>query len=351
MKTYNIFTITFLTLLFINCGGEKKQERNLFTIQIANAKKNYTTNQTLSLDLTNRKEKEITAINYSLDNNVLETVKGSGKLEVELQNLRLGKHIIKAEVTHEDGFAITTKTITIVASKPPKIYNYEILETYPHDITAYTQGLEFRGDTLYESTGQYKQSTIRKTDLKTGKVFLNKKLDDKFFGEGLTILDNKVYQLTWLKKTGLIYDPETLTQQRTFSYGKSTQGWGLCNDGENIYKSDGTEKIWTLDKETLVEKKYIEVYTHTSKVDTINELEMVKNKIYANIYRKDAIAIINPENGAVEGVINLKGLKSKVTKHPKLDVLNGIAYKGEENILYVTGKNWDKLFKIKIIEK
>ena len=134
-------------------------------------------------------------------------------------------------------------------------------------------------------------------------------------------------------------------------YGKSKEGWGLCNNGEKIFKSDGSQKIWQLNSNTLAEEEYIEIYTNTSKIDSVNELEWVEGKIYANIYQKDAIAIVNPNTGAVEGVINLKGLKDKVTQHKSLDVLNGIAYKGEKNILYITGKNWDKLFKIEIAIK
>ena len=134
-------------------------------------------------------------------------------------------------------------------------------------------------------------------------------------------------------------------------YGASKEGWGLCNNGTAIYKSDGTEKIWTLNSNTLAEESYIELYTNTSKIPKVNELEWVDGKIYANIWQKDAIAIVNPINGAVEGVIDMKGLQAQVTQHETLDVLNGIAYKGEPNILYVTGKNWDKLFKIEVVEK
>ena len=177
------------------------------------------------------------------------------------------------------------------------------------------------------------------------------KLADQYFGEGLTILNNKIYQLTWRENTGFIYNLETMEQTGTFVYGKSKEGWGLCQDGVNIYKSDGTDKIWTLNPNTLAEKDYIEIFTNTSKISSVNELEWVEGKIYANVYQQGSIAIINPQNGAVEGVINLTDLKDKVTQHPKLDVLNGIAYKGEENILYITGKNWDKLFKVEIIEK
>src|SRR5699024_8004562 len=153
------------------------------------------------------------------------------------------------------------------------------------------------------------------------------------------------------ENTGFIYDLGNMEQTGTFVYGKSKEGWGLCNDGKNIYKSDGTEKIWTLNPNTLAAIDYIEIFTNTSRILSVNELEWVEGKIYANVYQQGSVAIINPKNGAVEGIIDLQDLKDQVTQHPKLDVLNGIAYKGEPNILYVTGKNWDKLFKLEVVEK
>jgi glutamine cyclotransferase len=150
---------------------------------------------------------------------------------------------------------------------------------------------------------------------------------------------------------GFIYDLNTLEKTGNFAYNQSKEGWGLCNDGSSLYKSDGTSKIWRLNGKTLAEEDYIEMYTNTSKIDSVNELEWVDGLIYANIYKKDAIAMLDPSNGAVLGVLNLSSLKMKALQHNKLDVLNGIAYKGEKNILYVTGKNWDKLFKIEIFKK
>ena len=254
-------------------------------------------------------------------------------------------------LTYKDQYEISKK-ITVLSSITPKLYTYRILEEYPHDTNAYTQGLEFKNDTLYESTGQYKNSSLRKTNYKTGEIYTKISLDDAYFGEGLTILNEKIYQLTWREKTGFIYDLNTLRKIGSFVYGRSSEGWGLCQDGESIYKSDGTQRIWRLNANTLNEEGFIEIYTNSSKIKSVNELEWVNGKIYANIYLRDAIAIVDPKNGAVEGVIDLTSLKNKVSvSNPKDEVLNGIAYNGEENTLYVTGKNWNKLFKIKIFEK
>ncbi len=351
MNFHKLLIMTLLTAVAASCGNDSTTKIDLFDVEIVNAQKRYITSETLEVQLKNKKNKTVTSVTYFLNDKEIASVNGNTVTKLNLQEVKLGTQIIKAEITHEDGVAEDYASVTVVSSIKPKLYGYKILETYPHDIAAYTQGLEFVGDDLYESTGQYKMSSLRKVDLKTGEVLKKTELAPSFFGEGLTVLGDNVYQLTWKENVGFIYNKETLEKTGQFTYGNSKQGWGLCNDGEVIYKSDGSEKIWTLDAATQKEQDHIEVYTNTSKIDTINELEWVEGRIYANIYQKDAIAIVDPTNGAVEGVINLKGLKDKVTQHSKLDVLNGIAYKGEPNILYITGKNWDKLFKIEVFEK
>ena len=192
---------------------------------------------------------------------------------------------------------------------------------------------------------------MRKVDYKTGTVLENIDLSKTYFGEGLTVLNNKIYQLTWQSGSGFIYDTETFTKTGSFKDGKSIEGWGLCNDGSMLWKSDGTEKIWILDPETLVEKEYIQAYTNKGKISNLNELEWVNGKIFSNRYQKNGVAIINPVNGAIEGVIDFSPLKNKVQQHEDLDVLNGIAYNPATNTIFVTGKHWNKLFEVSIIEK
>ncbi|MDX1461972.1 MAG: glutaminyl-peptide cyclotransferase [Marinirhabdus sp.] len=345
MTAYNRIILIFLALVSIACEEEINNPDAYFSIEIDNEKKVYAPSETITVALQNKKNVEIAATNFSFDDVEISAT------SIPLAQQKMGKHTITATVMVDGKEYEVTKQITVVAPKAPMVYSYTVLETYPHDPKAYTQGLEFSNDTLYESTGQFKQSTLRKTDYLTGEVLQSEAIGDSYFGEGLTIVGSKIYQLTWKSGNGFIYNKDTFEKTGTFVYGESKQGWGLCNNGSAIFKSDGTEKIWTLDKETLAERSYIEVYTNRSKIDTINELEWVDNRIYANVYRKDAIAVVNPENGAVEAVVNLKGLKNQVTQHPELDVLNGIAYKGEPDILYVTGKNWDKLFKIRIEKK
>lgn len=347
MKFYNVFVFISI-LVFASCKDDTKNPAEAFSIEIKDAKESYKTEDILQLSIKNKKNKTIESISYTLDS---ESIGTSENASVPLKDKKLGRHFLRATITADGEIYEVRKEFVIMSSVKPKLYSYKILEEYPHDVAAYTQGLEFENDTLYESTGQRKQSTLRQVDYKTGKSLKIVPLADSYFGEGLTILNNKIYQLTWQGGKGFIYDLKTLEQKGNFVYNDSKEGWGLCNDGTNIYKSDGTEKIWTLNSETLAEEDYIEIYTNTAKIKSVNELEWVNGKIYANIYQKDAIAIVNPENGAVEGVINLSTLKDNVTKHDQLDVLNGIAYKGEENVLYVTGKNWDKLFKIEVVRK
>ena len=350
MRIAKLLFITAVVFFYINCEEKIESSNDLFEITIKDAKKTYTTNDTFSVSVINKKTREIDSVAYYMNKNMISSSKKLSETTISLSNQKLGVRSLHAKIyTEENEYDISIK-VTILSTITPKLYTYKILEEYPHDIDAYTQGLEFNNGILYESTGQYKKSSLRKTNFETGEVINVVNLSDPYFGEGLTIINNKIYQLTWREKTGFIYNLETMEKKGSFVYGKSKEGWGLCNNGTSIYKSDGTEKIWKLNANTLGEEDYIEIYTNTSKIKSVNELEWVEGKIYANIYEKDAIAIVNPANGAVEGVIDFTSLKNHVSKLKIDEVLNGIAYKGEPNILYITGKNWDKLFKVEIIE-
>lgn len=342
------FTIG-LTLILFSCGGNK-EESNPFGVKILNSKPAYTTADKISFAIENSQGKKIDSAVYFLDTQRLGNNTGEA-FELSLEKQKMGLRKIHAQIfTGKKEYTVAADVLHLAATAP-KLYTYKIINEYPHDMDAYTQGLEFVGDTLYESTGQYGKSSLRKTDYKTGKVLQQINLDRTYFGEGITVLNSKIYQLTWREKVGFIYQLDNLEKTGSFVYSKSPEGWGLCNDGKRIYKSDGTEKIWTLNSENLTEESYIEIYTNTSRIESVNELEWVDGKIFANIYQRNAIAIINPDNGAVEGVIDVSDLQNKVSQHQFLDVLNGIAYKGEPNRLFVTGKNWDKLFEIEYFEK
>ena len=331
-------------MAFISCGSKSDQKKNDFSIKTNAKKGNISNNETLKLSLENLKNLKIDSVSYYLNDKKINT-------SVSLNNMKLGKHILEAKVYTGGKKQNILSNVTILNSELPKVYTYKIINEYPHDITSYTQGLEFYNDTLYESTGQRTESKLRKLDYKTGKVIKNIDLADEYFGEGLTILNNKVFQLTWQKGTGFVYDVETFEKLSSFRYGNSKEGWGLCNHNNKIYKSDGTEKIWLLNSESLIEQEYIQVYTNKGKIVGINEMEWIDGKIYANRFQKDGVAIINPKNGAVIGVIDFKPLKALVKQHQGLDVLNGIAYNPKTKTIFVTGKRWNKLFEVEIMEK
>lgn len=350
-----LFTLVLSTLLFFlttSCNNKKATGSELFDVTIKNIQKTYTPADNFKVSVVNKKNTTIDSLEYFFDSRKITSLNTNSDLTIDLKNEKLGNRSLEIKIYSGTTVYEISKKITILSSITPKLYTYRILKEYPHDTNAYTQGLEFKNDTLYESTGQYKNSSLRKTNYKTGEIYTKISLDDAYFGEGLTILNEKIYQLTWREKTGFIYDLNTLRKTGSFVYGRSSEGWGLCQDGKSIYKSDGTQRIWKLNANTLNEEDFIEIYTNSSRIKSVNELEWVNGKIYANIYLRDAIAIVDPKNGAVEGVIDLTSLKNKVSvSNPKDEVLNGIAYNGEENTLYVTGKNWNKLFKIKIFEK
>ncbi len=351
MNIYKLLLVTILSVFLGSCKDKPTPANDLFELSIKNLKKTYTQDDSFSFSVINKKGTAIDSVSYYLTNDQINSDTTLSEVSVSLKNQKLGSRKIIAKIYSEGNLFVVSKKISVLSNIKPKIYSYKILEEYPHDDQAYTQGLEFHDGILYESTGQYGKSSLRKTNYETGEVYKNVPLQDAFFGEGLTIINNKVYQLTWKEKMGFIYNLETLEKTGSFIYGKSKEGWGLCNDGNVIYKSDGTQKIWTLNANTLGEEDFIEIYTNTSKIKSVNELEWVEGKIYANIYLKDAVAIVNPKDGAVEGVIDFTTLKNHIGEHKEDEVLNGIAYKGEPNILYVTGKNWEKLFKVEIIEK
>ncbi len=231
----------------------------------------------------------------------------------------------------------------------PKQYSFRVLNVYPHDPLAFTQGLEYRGGFLYEGTGLPGRSTLRKENLSTGEVLESVALGPELFGEGITANGQHVIQLTWQSHVGFVYDQATFRKLLTFGY--SGEGWGLANDGRVIYMSDGTSQIRCLDPITFEEQRRITVRDGNQPVTMLNELECVRNEIYANIWHSDRIARISPASGLVVGWIDLSGLVSKQGMRDNEAVLNGIAYDSMGDRLFVTGKLWPKLFEIKVIPK
>ena len=241
------------------------------------------------------------------------------------------------------------KKSSVSQSVEPLFYTYEVVAEYPHQRTSYTQGLQFVDGELWEGTGEYGRSQLLRTDLATGKVLQSKKLSKEEFGEGITVLGDKIYQLTWLNGKLHIYDKATLRHLATHTY--KGEGWGLTSDGEKLYMSDGTNYIRVLNPTTLAQERRFGVTLRGQSLQNLNELEWIDGKIWANVYTTDYIVIINPENGVVEGVINLAGILPASEQDSKTDVLNGIAYDATTKRIFVTGKNWSKLFEIRLISQ
>jgi len=337
-----------LLLFFLGCGGNSDPAKH-FSIQLEN--KTLQQNQSVGVSIKNKKDIEISNIRYFMDGK--ELMLDNGKLTLDLPTL--GNKILTVKFDIEGETVEIEEKLKLLAASAPEVYTYEILNTYPHDPKAYTQGLEFHNGVLYESTGKRGASTLRKVNYETGEVLQKIDLDKTVFGEGITIMDNKLYQLTWQSGMGYVYNIPDLEKVKDFSYGKSREGWGLCNDGQKIFKSDGTEKIWFLNPVTLEETGHIETVTNKSIFNMANELEYVDGKIYANVYQKESMMIIDATSGAIEGVVNFGGLKSKVSRGAEWDdtnsVLNGVAWHPERKTFFVTGKNWDKLFEVNIFKK
>ncbi|OCB74893.1 glutaminyl-peptide cyclotransferase [Flavobacterium crassostreae] len=350
MKKHNALYIILLSSILSSCGDTKKTENSLFSFDTSQFKTHYLSQDTLNLSILNPSSKPIDSVCYYINDQRAGTNKTTAPFTFSLKDQKLGYQNLKALVYYGGKNAQATARVELVSAVQTSLLQYKIVATHPHDSLSFTEGLEFYKDTLYESTGQKGNSYFRKYDYKTGRIFKQVDLESNYFGEGITFINNKLYQLTWQEKTGFIYHANTLKLEKTFAYTKEIEGWGMTNDGKNIYQSDGTEKIWTVNPDNQQMLDYINVYSGNTKIKAINELEYIDGKIYANVWQKDAIAVINPKNGTVESIIDLSGLRKLVT-NSAAEVLNGIAYNPKTKTIFVTGKNWNKMFEITVSEK
>jgi glutamine cyclotransferase len=226
----------------------------------------------------------------------------------------------------------------------PPVFTYTVVHTYPHDSGAYTQGLVYLDGGLYEGTGLNGQSSLRRVDLETGEVLQQHDLAPEYFGEGVAVLGDRIFQLTWQSQLGFVYDRESFAPLRTFEY--STEGWGLTHDGSRLIMSDGTATLYFRDPETLAETGRVEIRDGETPIVRLNELEYVDGQVYANVWLTDRIARIDPQTGRVTAWIDLSGLRPAETLAQNGAVLNGIAYEAASDRLFVTGKLWPSLFEI-----
>jgi len=229
----------------------------------------------------------------------------------------------------------------------PIMYSVKVVKEYPHDVTSYTQGLFFHDGNMYESTGQWGKSTFRKVNINDGKPLRRLNFDRKYFVEGSVVFDGKLYILTWTDRVVFVYDPKTLSYVKTCRY--SREGWVLTTDGSNLIASDGSSKLYFMDADLNVVRT-LKVTLNGSAVKFLNELEYIDGKVWANVYLSDLIYVIDPKSGKVESVVSCKGLLPKKLRREDTDVLNGIAYDSVNGKLYLTGKNWPRLYEVELVK-
>jgi len=260
-----------------------------------------------------------------------------------------GRKSIKA-VAFRGGKARTSvaRFMIILSDIVPKTYGFKVVNEFPHDRAAFTQGLFYDNGLLYEGTGQETGSTLREVELKTGKVMRQLNLSADLFGEGITLFKDRIYQVTWRSKVGFIYDKSTFSQINKIYY--QSEGWGLTTMNDHIVMSDGSNVLYIIEPEMFTVVSRLEVYNNEKMVDQLNELEYINGEIWANIWNTDLIARIDPATGKIIGYIDLKGILKDPDTDTSINVLNGIAWDSAGGRIFVTGKNWPKLFEIRVIE-
>ncbi|TKB95769.1 glutaminyl-peptide cyclotransferase [Pedobacter cryophilus] len=345
-NTYRIVAICFLSL-FIACK-QKSNSNSTSSFISPESGEIVKSGQPISLRLSFT-DGLVDSIQYFVDTSKVETILDTTAFQLKTENYSLGSRLITAKIFRKGISEEVTANIIIVSSKKPDQYGYQIIKTFPHSVTSYTQGLEYHDGVFYESDGEANYSSLRKVAL-DGTVLKQQDID-QYFAEGMTVIANKIIQLTYTEKVIFEYDRATFKLLKTIPYNHAEEGWGLAFDGETVYNTDGTNRIFLLDKNTYLPTGMIEVYDDKGPVSQLNELEWVEGKLYANIYQSELVAIINPKTGEVEAYINLIGLPKGPVDDEGNNVLNGIAYDKAGKRLFVTGKKWDKLFQIELVKQ
>ena len=292
----------------------------------------------------------IDSIRWFVDGKWFKTTKGED-ITWNTGGQTTGTHRIEAVTYYVSGQRENTLTsVLLLASQIPKQYTYKVMQIYPHDTKAYTQGLLFDDGFLYESTGQKGESTLRKVNLQTGEPVQMIHLSSEMFGEGLALLDDKLVQLTWQNQVAFVYQKSDFKLLNTISY-PMREGWGLTFDGTHLLMTDGSATLYFLDKDFLAEVRRLEVCDNNGLVRELNELEYINGELWANVYQTNYILRIDPKTGVVTGRIDMSGLLNDSDQKTGTDVLNGIAYDEKTGKIYVTGKNWPKLFEIQVISR
>ncbi len=356
MNKINIILASFL-FIFSSCSNtEKKQtnhkhnvikESNPIQISISPSSGKIIVGDQIEIEVISTNTINIDSVFYYINNELINTEqKSNTKLELATSKYGIGRKNIKVTSYIAGKSHVRITSISVLPKDVAKNKSYKIINTYPHDNQAYTQGLIFVEGFLYESTGLNNKSTIRKVNLLNGEIIQSLTVNQDVFGEGITIFQDKIIQLTWQAHKGFVYDKNTFKLLHEFSY--ASEGWGLTHNDKRLIMSDGTNILYFLEPQTYTVTSSIEVFDNEGPVMQLNELEYFNDKIYANIYQSDKIAEIDPNTGIVLAYINLANILPDSDYSRDTDVLNGIAYDKTTKKIYVTGKKWSKLFEIQI---
>ena len=352
---FPIVLILSLLVTFFSCSNKsnKRPRKPVSTITVQPAKQNYVFGDKISVEVTTKlKDGELKSVQLLYNN---ELIKESAETDFKADNISLntvGTVTLNVNAEKTDGLKNSrSKIVNVNSDVVPQQMTYEVVNNYPHLKTSYTQGLEYYKGFLYEGTGENGHSKLMKININTGEPLNSIDMDDKYFGEGITILKDKIYQLTYHAKKGFVYDINSFAVIDSFSY-PSVEGWGLTNDGTNLIMSDGTNVLTWLNPNDFSVVKKLQVANNRGIMNNLNELEYVNGMIYANIYTTNIIVKIDVSNGKVLDEIDLSGLIDMYhRKEDRIDYLNGIAYDSEHNKMYVTGKLYPKLFEVKFVSK
>ncbi|NEU08757.1 glutaminyl-peptide cyclotransferase [Flavihumibacter sp. R14] len=355
MRLHYLSTLALLWL--ISCSPDKKTDSSDSGSSWVRPESGASVNlgDSLELKLQLNDSASVDSIVYLVDG--VRQAKSSEDLSgsMETRELPLGNRLITARIFRKGQQEEINTNIIVRSNLVPKKFGYKVRQVFDHDTSSYTQGLEYHNAYFYESDGgntpETGYSSLRRVEPASGKVLQRVDFPNTFFAEGLTLVDDKIVLLSWQNNVGLVFDKASMKQLSEFPYQNSTQGWGLCSDAKRLYKSDGSNLIYFLNRENYREEGYIEVFDNNGPVDQLNELELIDGKLYANVYNTDRVVIIDPKNGQVTGDIDMSDLLPAIYNYPGTDVLNGIAWDSKGKRLFMTGKRWAKLFQVELIEK
>ncbi len=350
---FSYFIVTLLFITFFSCSSQQKRSRKpVSTITILPEAQNYVYGNNISVKVeTKLRDGEIENIQLFYEGTLLKETREMNFTVSGIVLNKTGRNRFHVVAVKTDEVSNTRSAfINVVSDIVPKKYTYTILRDFPHNRKFFTQGLEFYNGYLYEGTGEYGQSGLYKLNLNTGNILMQHKLPEKYFGEGITILNEKIYQLTYREQKGFVYDLNSFAVIDSFTY-RSQEGWGLTNDGKYLIMSNGTHELIWIDPVDYSEIKIIDVVNNMGLMNYLNELEYINGTIFANVFTTSLIVQIDPETGKVLSEINLDGIINMYTNpSDTIDYLNGIAYDAENDRLFVTGKLWPRLFQIKLVE-